>query len=325
MSYQNSSPIKICVQANDSNAVGYIWEIYGSLGTFDYGPFSGDNFTVPNSLPYGTFGWHVRSIASDGSLSAWSDTWNFTLTNPNLTITSFSFDQGSPSNAELVNIYACPSYLVSVTLRALVNTASDGSANGNWVVMPGEHGPCNGTPPQAPPIPWDTLPFADGTHLVRIEARDNDWNPAWSQFSSADQTFTLSHRRPDSPSLIQPAQDSWWNTRDLTFAWSAATNANSYYLCVSTDPTLSTCDQVDQTLDSSTTSYSASMSGDWKDVYWNVTAINDVGSNVSNTGHFGIDITPPYSAMAALLPIQSQTAFPYLLGWQRRPFRSRQL
>ncbi len=324
--FQNDPPIKLCVLANDPNVVAYNFQIHSSLvNEYNSGWIASDGWDVPGpstDVPVGTHSWHVQAayaIGEDVIISDWSEWWNFTLSDPNLTITRFDFSPASPSNAETVNVYFCPSYSVNVTIRGLVNTAADGTASGEWVWI-GEHGPCGGQPDQQPPAAWNTLPFADGTHLIRVEARDNDWNPAWAQVSSAEQTFTLQHRRPASPELVQPAQNAWLNTGDVTFAWDPATNGASYRLCVSTDPSLATCNQADQTFGSNVTSYAAALTGDWQDVYWNVTASNDVGSDASAVRHFGIDRTPPYSAMGTLLGTQPQTAF--AISWAGSDDRS---
>jgi hypothetical protein len=244
-------------------------------------------FPVPAEVPFGTHTWHARAIYADFNESEWSQDWHFSLQDTSLSITRFDMTPASPSNAETVNVYVCPSFQVSTTIRVRVNTATDGSTNGEWIDI-GEHGPCPGDPAEHVPIVWNTLPFADGTHLMRTEARDNDWVPAWSRVASEDKTYTLQHRRPERPNLRQPIHDSWSSTRNLTYAWAPATNATSYRLCVSTDPSALFCNLVDQTLPSSTTSHQVTLDADYRDVYWTVTASNDVGSNTSVPGHFGM-------------------------------------
>jgi N-acetylneuraminic acid mutarotase len=324
--YQNDPAIKLCVLANDPNVIAYNFQIYSNLTTYNSGWIAADSWNVPGpspEVPVGTHGWRVQAAyvtsGEDIAISDWSDTWHFTLTDLNLTITRFDFSPTSPSSAESINIYACSSFSVSTTTRVLVNTANDGSTDGEWVVLPGEHGPCSGDPPQAPPIVWSTLPFADGPHRVRVESRDNDWNPAWGRVASAEQTFTLQHRHPAAPQLVQPTLNFWSNTRGITFAWSPTTNAQSYRLCVSRDPGPGACNLVDQTFNSSVLSYTTALDADYASVDWSVTASNDVGSNVS-ASRFGIDRTPPFSAMGELLGTQPQTAF--VISWAGSDDRS---
>lgn len=317
VSYQSDPWPTLCITGNDPEADGYVFRIYSSLGEWITEPVVTTNLdTSLLSLPYGTFSWEaaaVNVVSEDLILiSDWTDPWHFTKHDPTLTIERFDFDTASPSNAENINIYACPSFDVSTTIRVLVNTATDGSASGDWVWV-GEHSSCPEPAEQHPPIPWNTLPFADGTHLVRVEARDNSWNSPWTQVTAAEQTFELQHRRPGKPSLLQPTLDAWFTDRDIAFVWSPTTNADSYQLCAGTSPGPASCNLVNQTLDNTVTSYSTTLSNDYPDVYWTVTATNDVGSNVSAGGHFGIDPDLPYSAMGDLLPTSTANAF--VISW----------
>ena len=325
--FQNDPPIKLCVLVDDPNIIAYNFQIHSSLvNEYDSGWIGSDSWDVPgpsNDIPVGTHSWRVQAAyvtsGNDILISDWSDWWNFTLADNSLSITRFDFSPSSPTNAESVNVYTCGSFSVNMTERVLVNTATDGSSSGDWINV-GERGPCGGQPDQQLAATWNTLSFADGTHRVRVEARDNSWIPAWARVASAEQTFTLNHRRPGNPSLIQPAQNSWWNTRAINFAWSPATNANTYHLCAGTTSTLAACNLVDQTFNHSVTSYSATLNDDYQDVYWSVTAGNDLGSNGSGTGHFGLDPNPPYSATGSLLGSQTQTAF--VISWAGSDDRS---
>lgn len=316
--YQNDPQPVLCVIPDFPNVIAYNFQIFSSLGLWNSGWIAESSFTVPGEIPPGTHSWRVQALGPDFNISDWSDTWHFTLVDSNLTITRFDFSPTSPSANETINVYACGSFPVDMTLRVLVNTANDGSPNGEWVWV-GERGPCGGQPDQQLAAVWNTLPFADGPHLVRVEARDNSWVPAWSRVASAEQTYILQHRRPAAPQLIQPAPNAWLSTREVTFAWAKTTNATSYRLCASDQPGPVACNLVDQTFSSSVLSYTTTLNADYADVYWSVTATNDVGSHASSS-RFGIDRTPPFSAMGELLTTQSQTAF--VISWAGNDDRS---
>jgi hypothetical protein len=206
-----------------------------------------------------------------------------------------------------VFFYACAIDQYEVYL----NTATDGSTSGQWWML------TNALPRGCDPnnsanwINWGTLRFEDGVHRVRLQVFKNGVNGGRIY---DDWTYTLNRRRPDSPQLIHPSPDIWLNTLSVPFAWQSMSRTTSQRLLVSTNSDPSISPLVDQTFNNgSTSAYTANFATDYQSLYWRVISTNEIGPS-NQTGHFGLDITEPSSAVTALSAVKYDTAFTVIWG-----------
>jgi RHS repeat-associated protein len=302
--HNNGSPDNVPVPLS----VVSIYYPQGSNSAIQQVTVSGYSYQ-PTGLPYGVFSWSVTAVDNRGLRSAQATPWNFSIDSPDLTFTDFSFDPASPSNAEQVNVHACTTgNNGQATLRVSVNTRNDGSANGTWNIINELGVPCYNSVDR--PV-WNTLPYADGPHLVRVEAHGTP--QTWQGEVSTQTTYVLNHRRPDSPQLQAPTNNVYLNNRNVTFNWSQTTNANNYRLRVSTNPDPTQSPILDVTVPSSTLSYSYTFDQDYPALYWKVSPSNDVGSNDSAIYVFGLDETAPTASVSLLGTTSAQNNF--LVSW----------
>lgn len=299
---------QLCAHDNgdpDGNSItGFDFQIYNSAQNWDSGWVSSSCVTPPSLGNYG-YQWHVKVRDSTNQESEWSDTWHFNIESSTVTITSFYFEPPSPSNTNPIVIRAGTSGCggVGVDLKALVNTAADGSANGTWVILK-ELGVPAFNEEDAPR--WDILDYQQGPHLARIEARSCDGTVV-----SQDQQYTILRAAPGRPFLQSPSNGFWSNSRTITFQWQASLRASNYTLIVGTtqDPEQSPVLTV-QSLNA--TQYTYTFSQDYTRLYWRVYANNELGRTVQDGWWVGIDRTPPTSAIntTITLPVSHQTQFP---------------
>ncbi len=328
--YPGNSPY-MCGQHNGSPdgypIVGYRFVIYESAQNWDSG-WVGSSCVSPSGLGYYNFKWHLKVMDSRGLESDWSDAWHFSVADPTVTITDIHFDPPSPSASEQVKIYACTSGAggVGITLRVSVNSASDGSANGDWDIVKELGVPCFND--QDVPV-WQTLPYGDGTHRVRVEAKTSD-DPNWQHPSVSETTYTLNHRRPASPDLQQPVDRSaynnrvWLPTRSLTFRWTPGlrTQSQTLHLSTNTAPQDDPNPLTRQSLSATTDTLAYELDADYQDLYWQVTTTNDAGANGSGIAHFGIDPTPPTSAVTPWSPFAVVSSTSFVVNWSGSDARS---
>ena len=307
---------RLCAQAQgdpDGDAVSqYRFVASASVGTGDSGWGSSSCYTFASLTP-GTYEWHAQVKDSRGGISDWSDKWHFTVEPSGITATINSFNPGSASNAEEVKIYACTSGHggVNITMRVLVNEANDGSDSGRWNIIKEQGSPCFSD--NDVPI-WRTLSYADGPHRVRVVA----WAIQPDAGATYDTVYTLNHRRPDSPGLRAPVPLSlnirepiYLNSRTVTFKWDPATRATGYVLHVGTNPSPASAPNpvFRQTFNSSTLENTVVFGQDYPTLYWQVQAINDVGSNSSGDQLFGIDRQAPTCTVQAPAPPVYESVF----------------
>ena len=202
-----------------------------------------------------------------------------------ITITEFTFTPAGPSNADNVICRACTNGCggVNVTLRVLVNTATDGSAGGEWKPIKELGVPCFN---EFDAPRWETLEYAEGVHRVRLEAIDCEGNQV-----TREELYTLQPGRPSRPFLISPAAETILTSRTVTFRWQAALRATSYTLIVGT-----THDPEDapilNTLVTDTT-HTATFAQDYPQLYWRVYANNDHGRTEQGGRSFSISRPAP--------------------------------
>jgi len=313
--YYSGNTAQLCAQANgdpDGDAIsGYYFDIYDSAQLWNSGWVSSNCVTTSALAPY-NYQWRAKVRDSWGAESDWSDTWHFSLVNPNLSISELYF-QPQDGNSEQVKIRACTTGQggIGITMRVSVNDANDGSDEGEWHIIKELGVPCFNE--EDAPI-WHTLEYGDGPHRVRAEAHGT--NTGWDGAAVREEVYTLPHRRPASPELLSPVdrQDVnrivWLNTRDVTFSWAPTVRAQGYTLHVSTtsNPSADPSPILRESVGTNT-SYSTTFTEDYPDLHWQVTATNDVGSNDSGAGHIGIDRVPPETAVETLPATWYDTQF----------------
>ena len=184
-------------------------------------------------------------------------------------IVDFHLDPASPSDQSNAVCYVCTEGCggVNVTIKVEVNTAADGSPNGEWVFLKEMDTPCY-TEDNAPQ--WPNLDFPDGPHLVRVTIKDCDGN-----IQTAVATYELAYRQPGHPYLISPGPNATLTERTVTFQWQASLRATTYTLWVGTSEKPEDAPILHQVL--TETSYTTTFATDYAQLYWRVDAQNDKG------------------------------------------------
>ena len=315
--YYSGNTAQLCAQANgdpDGDAItGFYFDVYESAQLWNSG-WVGNNCVMTGGLGPYDYKWRVKVRDSRGAESEWSDAWHFTLVNPNLGISELYF-QPQDGNSERVKIRTCTTGQngIGITMRVTVNDASDGSGNGTWNGIKEQGSPCfNDT--DAPM--WDTLEYADGSHRVRSEA--HGLQSGWNGATVREETYTLPHRRPAGPQLVAPAPPSpnnreaiYLNSRTVTFKWARTIRAQSYTLHISTrsSPEGDPVPIFRQTYGSETFEATVAFAQDYPELYWQVTAANDVGTTGSTDQLIAIDRQAPSCAVQALSPVTYESVF----------------
>lgn len=322
--YYSGNTAQLCAQANGDPDDGdtitrYYFDIYDSPQTWNSGWIESNCATTGALGPY-NYQWRVQVKDSRGGVSDWSDTWHFTLVNPNLSISELYF-QPQDSYSEQVKIRACTTGQggIGITMRVDVNDANDGSGNGTWHRIKEQGSPCfneNDAPIWLTLRERDGAEFGDGPHRVRVQAHGN--NAGWDGAASREEVYTLPHRRPAGPRLLAPVPASgntreaiYLNSRTITLTWEPTLRTSNYTLHIGTNP--SPKDDPSpvfrQTFGSSVTQYAVTFSQDYPTLYWQVTASNDVGTNASGDQLFGIDRVAPSSTVQALPSTTYESVF----------------
>lgn len=307
--FTEGNPPQLCV--SPASGVQFYFEIYDSHDIPASGWTSNNCWTPPGLGPY-TYKWHVKARNPSNNLeSDWSESRYFTLNSNQLTIDNLEFSPGAPSASENIRVYTCVHGFggVGLGLKIEANTASDGSANGDWYWIHHlgqfcyDHSNVNTWPT------WEDLPLADGDHLVRAVG----FGP---QGQTVEKTaiFHLNRRRPSAPKLVSPSSNAWINSTEVVFDWDASNRANTYQLLVSTNPDPSIDPIVNQVFDPSVTEYAVNFDTAYPNLYWRVIASNELGST-SSTWHFSLDWEVP---VAQVEPFSSsvgyETAFSVIWG-----------
>jgi hypothetical protein len=307
---------QLCAQEQgdpDGDSVNeYRFVATASVGTVDSG-WVGSSCHSFGSITPGTYEWHAQVRDSQGGVSDWSDSWHFTTEPTGIDAYIDHFSPGSPSNAEEVKIYGCTSGHagVNITMRVLVNDATDGTDTGEWHIIKEQGSPCFND--EDAPV-WRTLEYGDGPHLVRLVA----WAIEPDAGDIYDTVYTLEHRRPASPRLVAPVPPSgvlseavYLNSRTVTFRWEPTIRADTYTLHVGTDasPSSDPDPVFRQTFDSSVTEHTVTFDQDYAALYWQVEAANDVSSNSSGAQLFGIDRQDPACTVSTLASPSYESVF----------------
>ena len=178
-----------------------------------------------------------------------------------------------------------------------MNSATDGSDNGEWQVLNELGVPryeCDSDDDRPPT--WTQREYAAGTHLVRLYARrDGGWEAA----ATAELTIQVpSNQRPGAPFGQYPENRSYFGTKTIHFDWADTYRTTNYRLEAATDSGYSN-KVLDVTLPVGQSEYTHTFAQEHEIIYWRVTATGPYGSDAS-TKEFHIDMTPPDSAVTAL-------------------------
>lgn len=299
--FQGTTPT-LCAQHNgdpDGDAVThYQFDIFESGQIHNSGWITNNCWTPPNLQPYG-YQWHVKVRDNEGAESSWSNTWHFTIYDPQIDITQLEFVPLDPAS-EQVRILACAD--APATLKVEVNTANDGSANGEWRVLKELGVPCFNN--EDAPV-WNTLEYEGGPHRVRVLARGEG---GWESAAVREEVFSvpLDHR-PNQPFGQLPTNEAYLASRTVTFDWIETLNTNDYRLEASLVPDFNSL-LLGQEFPAGTTSHTYTFDQDYPTVYWRVIATGDYGSNEARLS-FHIDLDSPISTMQALSPTTTDTFF----------------
>ena len=314
--YYSGSTAQLCAQHNgdpDGDPIsGYYFEVSGAE-IWNSGWTSNSCVTTASMGPH-SYSWRVKVRDNKGGESIWSDSWHYTLVNPTLSITQLYFEP-QDATKERIKIRACTEGQggIGITMKVMVNEATDGSSNGKWNTLYELGVPCFSDIDA--PI-WDTFGYYDGTHRVRVEA--HGLNTGWDGAAVREETYTLPQRRPPGPKLFAPVPTSrnnrdkiFINSRTITFSWEPTIRTNSFTLHVGTNPNPKDDSNpiLRQTFASTTTSYTHTFDQDYQTLYWQVTSTNSIGTSSSTDQLFGIDRVQPSCLVKPLTEITYENAF----------------
>jgi len=316
------NPVVLTAQHNgdpDGDAVtDYYFELLGPHP--GNSGWIGSNTWNPTGLPYSNYEWRVKVRDSRGAESGWSpQTWHFNVLNNEPEIYEFYSTTCRDAWGGPEKICFCAKTNAG-TLQLQVNTATDGSDQGEWRIINELGVPeyrCvddSDRPPNTNNLEWET-----GTHRARLYARREG---GWENAAYQDITFSLpAERRPDDPFMLLPAYDAHVNSRTVRFDWKDTLRTDEYHLEVSTDPNYET-KLVDQLLSVGTSEYTHTFDSDHETLYWRVQASGPYGTNggEGSGSRFHIDLDPPSSAVNALPAVTTDTTFP--VSWSGSDARS---
>ena len=189
--YQSLGGAPTLIWKGDENSISY-YVIVNSSNTGDIkSGWIGSISWKPN-LPNENYiySWKVKAKNSQGVESEWSENRNFSVASTTLKFEGdISFSPPSPSSADRIKIFASTTGWggVGVTLRVSVNTAPDGSSNGEWKILK-ELGVPKFNEVDAPE--WHTNGWSNGTYRIRVEAKGPD-DPQWRSPAVIETTYTL--------------------------------------------------------------------------------------------------------------------------------------
>jgi hypothetical protein len=287
------APVQLCALGADINGdlLSYQFELTGPGGTVDSAWVA--SCYLPAGLIPGVYSWRVKTRDTSSVESLWSAAQSFTVVAPDSSeITSLSLQPLDPAQ-EQIRVLPCTSLSAPVTVSVRVNTAADGSDSGRWDVISEQAGAC--FTGDAAPV-WNTLPYSDGIHLVRVVAA----SPATTVMS--DTLAALGARRPLAPTLLAPAPASgllsdpvYLTPGALSFRWQPSARADSHTLLVSTNPNPQSDPSplVSWSLPGTAATAAATVSGNYPALYWQVVAANTAGSSASGAQRLSLDSGRP--------------------------------
>lgn len=117
------------------------------------------------------------------------------------------------------------------------------------------------------------------------------------------------------PTLVSPAADVWLNNPLVTFTWAFDNPSMVVWtrLQVATDSGFANL-VWDQAWNSAVTSMAVNLGQEYPHLYWRVIMTSTLGNTIySNTGHLGLDLTAPTSAVTHIYQIPGHAGF--LVSW----------
>lgn len=301
----SAANVQMCVHPSsdpDGGTVQYYFDVTGPSNTN-----SGWTTSTCWSPSLGAGGWAWRVKAGDGTNeSDWSsDTWNFNVATGDVSIGEPTVYQASHPTETHICVLVTYGGISGPEVRAWINTANDGSENGNWVQLD-HYGP-NTTPDCTSSNVhgfWlRSAKYTTGNHVIRISAQKPD------NGFSATRTFVHNIPYMQPPEVIPVAPSTladngtWWNNYTIDFTWTLSLRTDSQTVRVSTSPDLwnDPSPLVNVALGASATSYSHTFAQDYGQLYWGVRATNGAGSAETPSGiWFGIDHVAPACTLPAL-------------------------
>lgn len=174
----------------DDNSVAYYVNISSSnKKNIDSGWIASNSWkpSLPNEDS--DYSWRVKAFGKSGLKSEWSEERNFSIKFKLSFIGGITF---IPYSYDEIGILASTNGVVGVTMRASVNTANDGSSNGEWIVIK-EIGVPKFNENDAPI--WDAMGWPNGTYRIRVEAKGPN-DPNWQHPVVIETTYILSITTP---------------------------------------------------------------------------------------------------------------------------------
>ena len=202
--YQSLGESPMLRWQGDSNSASYYVLVNSSNTGNVVSGWTYSNSWKPN-LPNQNYvyTWKVKARNSQGVEGPWSDESHFSIASTTLKFEGdISFSPQSPSSADQIKIFASTTGWggVGVTLRVTVNTAPDGSANGEWKIIK-ELGVPKFNENDAPV--WNTNGWQNGTYRVRAEAKGPN-DPNWQNPAIIETTYTLVNKPIVAESYEEP-------------------------------------------------------------------------------------------------------------------------
>lgn len=192
--YQTLGTPPLLMWQGDNNSTSYYVVVNSSnTGNVESGWINSTSWkpNLPNQNYIYT--WKVKARNSQGIEGPWSDESHFSTASTTLKFEGdISFNPSSPSSADKIKIFASTTGWggVGITLRVSVNTAPDGSTNGEWKILK-ELGVPKFNENDAPE--WNTQGWSNGTYRVRVEAKGPN-DPNWQNPAIIETTYTLTNK-----------------------------------------------------------------------------------------------------------------------------------
>ncbi len=311
-----SGQVQLCANpASDpeGDAVEYYFDVNGA--TLSNSGWTASTCWTNTFSPNG-YAWRVKARDVKGAESDWSvETWHFNVASGGVSVGGISlyFNPALPNDT---HICVPVSYggIQGPDVRAFINLAADGSANGDWKLLD-HYGP-NASPDCTTSNVhgfWIRSPeYATGSHQIRVDAVKPDSGASATQST----TYAIPYLRPNSPIALGPSSyennGTWWNSTSIAFVWALALRTESQVLRVSTNPDIwnDPSPLLNVTLGAGVTQYSYDFGRDYDRLYWSVRAQNSAGAADSGGGlWFGVDRLQPTCSVQALAPLSYDNVF----------------
>ncbi|MBN1429887.1 MAG: hypothetical protein JXB07_16075, partial [Anaerolineae bacterium] len=216
-------------------------------------------YTPSNTLPNGTYYWHVRANDGMGNWGDYSDVWTFTvngalpaaptlLTPPNNSTTS-----DLTPTFDWEDVPGATHYRIQIADNPDFSSPTADSQPSNSTYTPGK-----------------TLP--NGSYYWRVRTNDEMGN--WGEYSEI-WTFTVNGALPAAPTLLTPPNSSTTSDLTPTFDWEDVPGATHYRIQIADNPDFSSPAADSQPTNSIYTPSNTLPNGTY---YWHVRANDGMGN-----------------------------------------------